>query len=164
MGFRDRAMEAAAELMAARRKEYEQHEAILAAARKREKEYLGQLIRSRLARWCTGMGIDQPTPDFTVVKSKGSLESSWTLDGNQDPYFQLTFRFSVEDLNFEGDYWASGFRKPGTRTSTSVGAEEELRRPPGDESLKIYLSSDLAHLDGYEINDLAGLAAAINRG
>jgi hypothetical protein len=163
MGLRDRALEAAAELAAAEREYSERAAANRAAAAARpaprnwQKEYLQQLLRTRLARWCTEMGIDPPTPKFTVDTSEGSLSyGKMTLNGPQAPYYHAMFRFSVEGLNFKGEYWASGFR------SARALSEEELRRPPDSETLRICLSSRHPHLEKYEINDLAGLAAALN--
>ena len=100
------------------------------AARKREqreqREYLRGLIRPHLARWCTEMGIDSPTPEFTVVEAKEYPNRPLVV----------TFRFSVDDLSFDGDY-----RK-------YAGAH-------GDE-MKIYLPQHRRYA-GYEINNLAGL-------
>ena len=104
MGLRDRVLAAQAEI------EIRAGNAAAAAKaagsapaeteQERESRYTRELIRPHLARWCTEMGIDSPTPEFTVVDVRES----------QNRPLAVTVRFSVEDLSFEGEYrkWDTG--------------------------------------------------------
>ena len=103
----------------------------------RKYKYLRGEIQPHLARWCTEMGIDSPTPEFTVVEC--------TL-----PPLVVLFRFSIEDFIFEGYYRDTG------HPITFFPYHQKLRRV-GEEEMRITLPKHHRYV-GYEINNLTDLA------
>jgi hypothetical protein len=98
MGLRDRALALQAEMAAVEEKEAAAAEAWEAARTEREQEYLRGLIQPHLTRWCTEMGIDSPTPEFTIVDVRENLSRVRVV----------AFRFSVDDLTLNGDFRGIG--------------------------------------------------------
>lgn len=145
MGLRERALALQAEIRAAGKVAAAAGEVGRAPTEtneEREYKYLRGEIQPHLARWCTDMGIDSPTPEFTV--NRCTLKPLVVL-----------FRFSVDDLTFDGYYRDFG------HPPTFNPYHQPLRRP-GEAEMSIFLPKHYQYV-GYEINNLYDLARNLAR-